>query len=244
MSAVSHVKSEAMLEVKVAHMLQFARDCWHDGISSAVVIGHVSAAHRPCNQPHPVLLDHVHGHGRVPAYRHAKCRDVSPRCPCKSNEHEPPVLVQGRYDLLGSITHTVKGFRTHTMVGLAISAMREWPGIPKREASSAKLHETPFSCGQSVERPFRPEFDTGDEHPLASRRSFKREVSRSKMAVRDQGSLLVNVIGFAGDGNWTTMICSSSSKLLCLGSASISRFSYTCTARPYSWQTRGLRLPL
>ena len=26
MSAVSHVKSEAMLEVKVAHMLQFARD--------------------------------------------------------------------------------------------------------------------------------------------------------------------------------------------------------------------------
>ena len=41
-----------------------------------------------------------------------KCRDVSPRCPCKSNEHEPPVLVQGRYDLLGSLTHTVKGFTT------------------------------------------------------------------------------------------------------------------------------------
>lgn len=111
------------------------------------MIGHVSAAHRPCNQPHPVLLDHVHGHGRVPAYRHAKCRDVSPRCPCKSNEHEPPVLVQGRYDLLGSITHTVKGFRTYTMVGLVISAMREWPGSPSERSHRPNYMMHPFLVG-------------------------------------------------------------------------------------------------
>lgn len=42
----------------------------------------------------PSRLQH-HGHGWVPAYRHPKCRDaVNPRSPCKSNEHEPPVLVQ------------------------------------------------------------------------------------------------------------------------------------------------------
>jgi len=91
--------------------------------------------------------------------------------------------------------------------------------VPKRETPSARLHDAPFSCGQSVQRPFQHEFDTGDGH-----RSFKREVSRSKMVVRDQGSLLVNVIGFVGDGNWTTTICFSPSKLLCLGSASVSRF--------------------
>ena len=111
------------------------------GMPYDVMIGHVSAAHRPCNQPHPV-------HTPAPRARNGTCVPT-PKVPRSS---ESAISLSIEWTQAPAMTSSAP-LNTHyrnlgqTMVGLGILPMRGWPGSHERETSPATLYDAPFCVG-------------------------------------------------------------------------------------------------